>query len=492
MTRVLIAASECVPLVKTGGLADVIGALPGALAREGIDARVLLPGYPAVMSRIGAQSGGPAGQAGDLGPPPGLDTVLSGPARLLAATVGTVDLFVLDAPERFAREGGLYETGGRDWADNAERFAALSQAAAGIAADGVNLTDGSRWEADVLHANDWQTGLAPIYAGLREGRRVPSVLTIHNIAYQGLMDPALAPRLGLPPASFGEGWEFHGRLGFLKGGLMAADRITTVSPGYAREIITPAFGMGLEGVLAARRDRLSGILNGADTAVWDPASDRAIEVAYSADVPAPKAQCRTALLREFGLEEGDGPLVGLVTRLTWQKGIDLLLTALPRLIARGGRLVVIGAGDPGLEAALQAAAGAYRGRVAVTLGYDDALSHRIFAGADAIAVPSRFEPCGLTQLYALRYGALPVVARTGGLGDTVIDATPAGLAAGAATGFVHAPDDAESLAHAFERLADVMADPATHDRMRAAAMRHPVGWGPSAKAYADLYRRLTG
>ncbi|MEM6972390.1 MAG: glycogen synthase GlgA [Pseudomonadota bacterium] len=496
MTRVLIAASECVPLVKTGGLADVIGALPAALAGEGTEARVILPGYPAVLSRIGAEPLGKAGGATDLGAAPGLDTAVSGPARLLAARVGELDLFVLDAPERFSREGGLYETGGRDWPDNAERFAALSQAAAGVAQDGVTLGDGTTWRPDVLHANDWQTGLAPIYAALRAApstaRRVPSVLTIHNISYQGLMDAALAPHLGLPPAGFGQGWEFHGRLGFLKGGLMVADRITTVSPGYAREILTPEFGMGLEGVLKSRETVLSGILNGADTAVWDPATDAAITSPFDATDLAGKTACRDALLQEFGLEPGDGPLVGLVSRLTWQKGIDLLVEALPRLLSRGGRLAVLGSGETGLETALRNASHAYRGQVGVRIGYDEALSHRIFAGSDAVAVPSRFEPCGLTQLYALRYGALPVVARTGGLGDTVIDATPAALMSRSATGFVHTPGDADSLAHAFDRLADAMADAEIHTAMQRSAMDQPVGWGPSARDYAALYRGLLG
>ncbi|MEO1469789.1 MAG: glycogen synthase GlgA [Pseudomonadota bacterium] len=495
--KVLIAASECVPLVKTGGLADVIGALPGALAGVGVEARVLLPGYPGVLSRIGATPMGSPGQGVDLGPPPGVDPAIAGAARLVEATVdtgaGALAVLVLDAPGLFDRTGGLYEHGGADWPDNAERFAALAQAAAGIARHGIVGRGGARgagpWRPDVLHANDWQTGLAPVYAA-QWGTGVPTVLTIHNIAYQGLFDASLAPRLGLAPAGFGSGWEFYGELGFLKGGLMAADRITTVSPGYAREIVTPAFGMRLEGVLAARRDRLSGILNGADTAVWDPATDPAVAAPFSAADPAPRAASRAALAEAFALEDTGGPVLAVVSRLTWQKGIDLLLGALPGFLATGGRLVLLGSGDAALETALGAVAAANPGRVGLRIGYDETLSHRIFAGADAIGVPSRFEPCGLTQLYALRYGALAVVARTGGLGDTVIDATPAALAAGAATGFVHDPDSAAGLADALARMRATWDDRDTWAAMQAAAMRSPVGWGPSAAAYAALYREI--
>ncbi|MEL6198487.1 MAG: glycogen synthase GlgA [Pseudomonadota bacterium] len=475
--KVLLAASECVPLVKTGGLADVIGALPGALAPEGVETRVLLPGYPAVTAALE--------DVEDLGPPPDLDPALAPDARLLSARAGGLDLLVLHAPTRFDRAGGLYENRGADWPDNPERFAALARAAAAIAAEGAG-----GWLPDLLHVHDWQTALAPVYL-TRHARRAPTVLTIHNIAYQGQFDAALAGPLGLPPAGYGEGWEFHGRLGFLKGGLMAADAITTVSPGYAREIVTPAFGMGLEGVLAARRDRLSGILNGADTTVWNPAADPAIPAPYGPDDLAGKTAATQALRNRLALaQDAPGPLLGVVSRLTSQKGIDLLMGALPGHLARGGQLALLGSGDPGLEAALSEAAAAHPGALGVVIGYDEALAHLIFAGAHSIAVPSRFEPCGLTQLYALRYGSPPVVARTGGLGDTVIDATPAAMLTGAATGFVHDADDVTALATGLERLAAAFADPAAWTQIQGSAIRHPVGWGPSAAAYAALYRRL--
>ncbi|MEL7171360.1 MAG: glycogen synthase GlgA [Pseudomonadota bacterium] len=475
--RVLHVASECAPLVKTGGLADVLGALPGVLAAEDVSAKILLPGYPQVMAALEASR--------EIPLPEGLEGELTGgPARLLAATAAGLDLLVLDAPARFRREGGIYETNGRDWPDNAYRFGAFSKLGALIASAGA---DG--WRPDILHAHDWQAGLAPFYLDLM-GRPVPSVITIHNISYQGLFEPSVLTVLGIPQAAFThERLEFWGQVGFLKAGLVAADAITTVSPGYAREILTPDFGMGLEGVLAARASDVSGILNGADTTVWNPATDPHIAAPYT--VLEGKAANRAALLQRFGLDEGEGPLLGLVSRLTRQKGIDILLEALPGFVDAGGRVALLGSGEAALEAALTAAAAQNPGRVGVFIGYDEALSHLVYAGSDAVAVPSRFEPCGLTQLYALRYGAAPVVARTGGLGDTVIDANPAALAAGVATGFVHAPGDGPSCAHALERLVTAYAQRETWRQIVANAMAQPVGWGPSAAAYAALYRRLS-
>ncbi|MEM6354333.1 MAG: glycogen synthase GlgA [Pseudomonadota bacterium] len=480
--RVLHIASECAPLVKTGGLADVVGALPSVLAAEGVEAKVLLPGYPAVMAKLE--------KSREIALPDGLEGELTGgPARLLEAEAAGLSLLVLDAPARFRREGGIYETNGRDWPDNAYRFGAFAKLGALIAARGM-AGGAEGWRPDVLHAHDWQAGLAPFYLDLM-GRPVPSVITIHNISYQGLFDPTALTALGIPQSTFSpDRLEFWGQVGFLKAGLVTADAITTVSPGYAREILTPEFGMGLEGVLTARDRAVSGILNGADTTVWNPAADPLIAAPYAS--PEGKAANRAALLERFGIEDGPGPVLGLVSRLTRQKGIDLLLKALPGFLAAGGRVALLGSGEASLEAALTAAAAQNPGRVGVFIGYDEALSHLVYAGSDAIAVPSRFEPCGLTQLYALRYGATPVVARTGGLGDTVIDANPAALAAGVATGFVHAPGDASDCAHALQRLATAYADRETWARLTANAMAHPVDWGPSAAAYAALYRRLAG
>ncbi|MEO1457295.1 MAG: glycogen synthase GlgA [Pseudomonadota bacterium] len=482
--RVLIAASECAPLVKTGGLADVIGALPGALAGAGVEARVMLPGYPPVLAALDAVT--------DLGPVDPLpDGIPGSGARVLAAEAAGLSLLVLDAPALFVRQGGIYESGGMGWPDNHLRFGAFCRAVAEIGVAGA-----AGWRPDVVHLNDWQTGLVPLFLE-REAAEAgvaapPTLITIHNIAYQGLFGREAIGALGLPPSGFTpEGYEFWGEVGFLKAGIQTADAITTVSPGYAREILTPAFGMGLEGVLAARRDRLSGILNGADTAVWNPAADPHLPAAYSAAEPAGKDAAKAALIAHFGLErEGAGPLLVVVSRLTAQKGIDLLLAALPGFLARGGRFALLGSGDAALEASVQAAAKADPDRVGVVIGYDESLAHLLFAGGDAIAVPSRFEPCGLTQLYGLRYGTLPLVARTGGLGDTVIDANPAARAMGVATGFVFAPATVDALAGALDRLADAWAEPAVWQGMMARAMAQPVGWEASAGAYAALYGRL--
>jgi starch synthase len=472
MIRVLSVASECAPLVKTGGLADVVGALPAALAPEGAEMRTLLPGYPAVMAAAGgfeAQRSWP-----DL---------FGGPARLLAGRAAGLDLLVLDAPHLYDRPGGPYlDASGRDHPDNDLRFAALSWTGALIGAEGLG-----DWTPDVLHCHDWQAGLAPLYLKAR-GHELPSVMTVHNIAFHGLtaasrIDALALPRWGFHP----EGYEYHGHVSALKAGLMFAWKVTTVSPTYARELTTPEFGTGLDGVIRARGGDVTGVLNGIDESVWDPASD---PHAPPFEDPRGKAKATEALANEFGLPHGDGPLCVVISRLSDQKGLDLLLSALPALLARGGRLALLGAGDPGLEGAWRAAADAYPG-VSVRIGYDEALSHRMIAGGDAILVPSRFEPCGLTQLYGLRYGTVPVVARTGGLADTVIDANPAALSAGVATGVQFAPVTAPALAVAIDRLCDLYADPKAFARIQRNGMKSAVGWGPSAAAYATLYRRLS-
>ena len=419
--KVLSVASECVPFVKTGGLADVVGALPGALAPLGVEVRVLLPGYPAVKAALPDDA-----EVHELARLPG------GRARLAGARAAGIDVMVLDSPRLFDRPGNPYlGPDGGDWPDNHLRYGALCRLAARIATEGAG-----GWRPDVVHLHDWQAGLAA--AGLKLGRRPapPSLLTVHNIAFQGLFPPEAATPLGLPKAGFHPGgFEYFGQLGFLKAGLVYADRISTVSPTYARELTRPEFGMGLEGVIASRRAEVHGILNGIDLEVWNPASDPHIAVRFSARAPAGKAGNRVALARRFKLHcRGGGPLFCVVSRLTRQKGLDLLLEILPRLLARGASLALLGSGDADLERAFLAAAGDHPGRVGAVVGWDEPLSHLMQAGADAIVVPSRFEPCGLTQLYGLRYGTLPVVARTGGLADTVIDANEAALRAGVATG----------------------------------------------------------
>ncbi len=472
MRPVLSVASECAPLVKTGGLADVVGALPAALAATGWELRTILPAYPQVLA--GLEDGAVVGEDADL---------FGGPARVLFGRAAGLGVYLLDAPHLFDRTGSIYLTPeGDDWADNPERFAALSFVAARIADEGA---DG--WRPEILHAHDWQAALAPLYLQERGNRRVPTILTVHNIAFQGLVPAERAAALRLPPGGFTpDGYEYWGQISALKAGLVAADRITTVSPTYARQLMTPEFGMGLDGVIRARREVLSGILNGIDAAIWNPAADPEISRFRT---PRGKVRARDALLELTGLPDGPGPLAVVVSRLTDQKGLDLLLEALPALTDRGGRLALLGTGDAELEEAWRAAA-AENPHVWTRIGYDEGLSHRMIAGADAILVPSRFEPCGLTQLFGLRYGTIPVVAMTGGLADTVIGASPAALRAGVATGVQFHPITAEALAAALDQLCDLFADAELWNRMQRNAMRQPVGWDVSAAEYAVLYESL--
>lgn len=471
--RVLSVASECAPLVKTGGLADVVGALPGALAEAGVEMRVLLPGYPAVTTALE-----------DRRELHVFEDLFGGRAALLAGRAAGLELLVVDAPHLFDRPGTPYlDPQGRDWPDNPERFAALCWAGAHVGARGA---DG--WHPQVLHGHDWQAGLITEYLPRMGGGEVRTVLTIHNIAFTGATDPSRMHALRLDPWRFhSEAFEFWGGISALKAGLMGADALTTVSPSYAEELMTPEFGMGLEGVMRHRRGVLTGILNGIDDRTWDPASDP--DIVRFAD-PAGKAAATQALRDELGLPQARGPLCVIVSRMTHQKGLDLVLETLPALLEAGGQLAVLGSGDPGLEHAFRQAG--TDPNVSVRIGYDEAFSHRLIAGGDAILVPSRFEPCGLTQMYGLRYGTIPVVALTGGLADTVINASPAALARGVATGLQFAPVTAAALRSALVRLSELFADRDVWTAMQANAMAQPVGWAQSARAYADLYARLIG
>lgn len=475
--KVLSVASEAVPLVKTGGLADVAGALPAAVAPHGVEITTLLPGYPAVMKAIG--------KARTLHTYPDL---LGSPARLVAAKLGDHPLVVLDAPAWFAREGGPYaDHAGRDWPDNGRRFAALGRAAADLAA---GVVKGRRF--DVVHAHDWQAALALAYLRY-DGGRIPSVMTIHNMAFQGWFGADLFPALALPQQAWSvDGVEYHGGVGFLKAGMEAASAITTVSPTYAGEIRSPDFGMGLEGIVAARGERVRGVLNGIDTAQWNPETDPELPVTYSPRKLDRRARNRRALEAEFGLEPGDGPLFIVVSRLTWQKGMDVLLQAIDHLVGMGGRLALLGSGDAALENGFHAVSARHAGRVSIRTGYDEALSHRMQGGGDAILVPSRFEPCGLTQLYGLAYGCIPVVSRTGGLADTVIDANVAALQAGVATGIQFDGVTLASLTTAINRTVALFSQPEQWRRIQRNAMACDFSWSRSGRAYADLYTQLAG
>ncbi|MGO1411029.1 glycogen synthase GlgA [Microbacterium sp. JB110] len=474
--RVLSVASECAPLVKTGGLADVVGALPAALAELGWHSRVLIPAYPSVRARAGRSRR--VWRTDDL---------FGGPAAVRSCSVDGLDLLLLDAPHLFDRPGGPYSVDGHDHPDNHVRFAALSWAAARIAIDGLS----DRWRPDLVHAHDWQAGLAPSYLTYA-GSDVPTVMTIHNIAFQGIFGPDALDRLRLPTWDHHpDALEYHGLVSALKAGMVHASRVTTVSRTYAEQLATAEFGFGLEGVVAARtaRGEMTGIVNGIDTAVWDPSTDPHV-VGYDADSPARKADNRGALLREFDLDDPDGPLAVVVTRLTHQKGVDLLLEALPHFIAAGGAVAVLGSGEPDYEHWLRELSARFPRSVGVRIGYDEPLSHRMYAGADLVVVPSRFEPCGLTQLYGLRYGSLPLVSSTGGLRDTVADAVPAAMANSTATGFVFSDISARGLADAFDRATSLYADGEAWAQVRDRAMREHVDWAASARQYGDLFEEL--
>jgi starch synthase len=476
--RVLFVTSECFPLIKTGGLADVAGALPLALARQGVDVRVLLPAYPGVPERLdGAQ------------PTAAVQDLFGGDARLIGGrTADGLGVLALDAPHLYDRPANPYlGPDGRDWPDNHRRFAALSWTAAALA--GGRLPVG--WQPDLVHAHDWQAGLTPAYLRFHADTRPPSVFTVHNLAFQGLFPRTVLAELHLPPSSFtAAGLEFYDQVGFLKAGLVYADRLTTVSPTYAREICTAEHGMGLDGVLRGRADVLTGIVNGIDAEIWNPATDPHSAAPYSVRRLSAKASNKKALAAALGFDDDDGPLFCVVSRLTVQKGLDLLLEALPALLEGGGRLAMLVAGDPDLEAAYAAAERAHPNRVRVVFGYDEPLSHRLQAGADMIIVPSRFEPCGLTQLYGLRYGTLPIVARTGGLADTVIDANEAALRDGVATGFQFAPVTADALVIALQRALALYRDRSRFQAVQRRAMTRTVDWSAPAAAYRALYSGL--
>jgi starch synthase len=475
--RVLSVASEIYPIIKTGGLADVAGALPIALAAEGVEVRTLVPGYPAVLAAL-----------------QGVEQILEWPlffggrTRLLQGSSAGLDLFVLDAPHLFGRPGNPYlAPGDVDWPDNALRFAALARMAENI---GLGLVPS--FIPDVLHAHDWQAALTPAYLHY-SGRPGPAtVMTVHNLAYQGRFPSALLAELGLPPDSFTvDGVEYYGSIGFLKAGLLFADRITTVSPSYAMEIQSDEGGMGLGGLLRGRADDLIGILNGIDVSVWNPATDPHIAGRYDADGVAGRAANKAALQQQFGLANSpDAFLVGVISRLSWQKGLDLLLDNLPALLADGVQLVLLGAGDADLQDGYREAASANPGRVGVVIGYDEVLAHLIQAGSDALAVPSRYEPCGLTQLCALRYGAVPIVSRVGGLEDTVVDADESAVAGGTATGFKFAPVTSDNLGHALRRALAAFRDQPVWRKIQNAGMRTDVSWRNRAGRYAELYREL--
>lgn len=478
MIDVLSVTSEVYPLIKTGGLADVAGALPAVLAPLGVGMRTLIPGYPPVMDRL--ESGRVVADLGDY---------FDGPGRLIAGRGAGLDLVVLDVPHLYERPGNPYlGPDGKDWDDNWKRFAALSFAAYELAR---GVVDGYR--PQIVHSHDWQAGLLPAYVAFNAPTRVKTVQTVHNIAFQGRFTWDIFSELRLDFRAASEGAiEYFGGIGYLKAGLQCADAITTVSPTYAQEIRTGFYGMGLEGLLQDRAAVLHGILNGIDIDAWDPARDPALVQNYSASTAHLREANKAALNERFELDDSPGPLFGVVSRLTWQKGMDMLVDCADELVAFGGKLCVLGSGEVELANGLKGAAMRHPGRIGFIDGYDEKLAHLIQGGADVMVVPSRFEPCGLTQLYGLRYGCVPLVSRVGGLADTLIDANEAAVEAGAATGIVFAPATEEALVEGIRRAVHLFASGKTWRKMQRRGMKSDVSWEASAEKYSDLYANLLG
>lgn len=474
--KILFVTAEAYPLLKTGGLGDVSGALPAALAKAGDDVRVMMPAYPQAVAmahnkRDGANLGDPLG---------------TGEVRLIEADMpgGGAPVWLVDCPALFARDGNPYVgPDGKDWPDNHLRFALLSRVAAMVAMPG-NVTG---WTPDVVHANDWQTGLIPAYLHYWGGRRARTLFTVHNLQYQGLFPATVLGQLGLPREALSiDGLEFHGNVSFLKAGLFYSDALSTVSPTYAQEIQTKELGCGMDGLLRLRAGALSGLLNGIDSDDWNPATDDKIPHPYSAGRLAGKAKNKAQLQRDMGLPvDPSAPLFGMVSRLTGQKGIDMVVEAAPKLVAQGAQLAILGSGDKAWETALSQLAATTPG-IRVSIGYDEDLAHRVIAGSDVFLMPSRFEPCGLTQMYALRYGTLPLVRNTGGLADTVVDVADDKRG----TGFVFDAPTAAAMMAAAQRALDLYATPKTWKAVQVRAMKRDFGWETAAQSYKSLYSAL--
>jgi starch synthase len=480
MTKILFVTSEAHPLIKTGGLGDVSGSLPAALKAQHCTLRLMLPAYPEAKSKLGELK-----RIAALRIPgtPGEIVLLEGEIPESKITVWLVDY----APA-FAREGNPYQgPDGHDWTDNAERFALFARAVCAVALGRAGL----RWVPDVVHCNDWQSGLVPALLSL-EATRPATVFTIHNLSYQGLFPAETFRELGLPAALWSHhGLEFHGRLSFIKGGIAYADRITTVSPGYAREIQTPEFGCGLEGLLHHRRGALRGILNGIDNKEWNPAADPHLVKRYDAKHLKNKAANKAALLEEFGLPPLDGYLLlGSVGRLVEQKGVDLILDLIKGLHRLPVQLVMLGSGAKHLEDAMLRAAKKHPEQISVKIGYNEGLAHRVEAGSDAFLMPSRFEPCGLNQLYSLRYGTLPIVHAVGGLADTVTDSNVQTLQENTATGFCFRQPTLEALQDTLERVLELYSRPDDWSAVMKNAMAQNFDWHASAGQYIQLYGEM--
>lgn len=479
--RVLFVSSEVHPLAKTGGLADVSEALPKALSARDVDVRLLMPAYPQAKARLMAQ-GTPIALKNVLG----FDDIALIPGLIPGSEL---PIWLVDCPPLYDRPGRLYcDPDGQEWQDNALRYAVLSHVAARLARGHTPLS----WRPDIVHANDWHTGIIPVLIGAGAAPRPPVVFTIHNMAYQGNFPASCLDFIGLPSHLYHpDGVEFHHRVSFLKAGVRYADRITTVSPTYAAEILCPEFGHGLEGIARQRQGDLVGILNGADYSLWDPVNDRHLIERYDRHDISGKISCKAALMRELGLPTAQGaPLIAFSSRLVEQKMADVVLEVAPAIVAAGGQFALLGEGELRFEAAFADLARRYPDSVSVRIGYDEPAAHRLLAGADILLAPARFEPCGLIQLYAMRYGTVPIVRRTGGLADTVVNAAPDTLHAGIATGLSFGDVSAAALGEAVRRAIDLFAQPLLWRRLQVACMQADFSWERSARRYLDLYQSL--
>ena len=476
--RVLFGSSEADPLAKTGGLADVSAALPMALADLGVDVRLVLPGYEQALSAAANKI--THAKLDDRGPP----------TQLVSARMPDTGLpvWLVDSPSLFRRSGGPYQDESRqDWPDNAQRFSHFSQVVAKIAADELGLG----WRPDIVHGNDWHTGLVPL---LLQGKRArPATLfTIHNLAYQGVFPASTLNDLGLPSEALSsEGIEFYGQISLLKAGIRYSERLTTVSPSYASEIMTPEHGCGLDGLLRARARHLYGILNGVDYRLWNPGDDPHLAQGFTVRDLTGKRACKAGLQRELGLDvDPDVPLVVSLSRITHQKMADVVLDALPAILDRPVQLALLGDGDRDLVNRFAETARSWPGRLAVRSGYTEPSAHRLLAAGDLLLHPSRFEPCGLTPLYALCYGALPIVRKIGGLADTIADATSGALRRGTANGFAFREATVTAMIEALDRALALYRQPVAWRRMQTTAMSEEFGWDASSRRYLAVYRKL--
>lgn len=482
--RILFVAAEVSPFARTGGLGDVVGALPPVLAAHGLDVRIVMPLYEAVRH----QEVSLTLVCNDLRVPLSLGerTAQVWQGDVLGRSSGhTVPIYFIEQDDYFARPG-LYGDDVGEYGDNPFRFTFFCRAT-------LALAERLAWFPHVMHCHDWHTGLIPAYVRFPPGLEsrlasAATVFTIHNLAYQGVFPAAVFNHTGLPPQLFQPaGVEFYGHVNFMKAGLSYADLLTTVSPTYAEEICTPEYGYGLDGVLRERRQSLVGIVNGADYDLWNPATDPALVTNYSLDDPDGKARCKLSLLRKFGmLEDLDLPVFGMVTRFADQKGIDLVAEALERLFALNSSVVILGSGERRYEELFSALGRRYPDRLGIRLGFNDELSHQIQAGSDFLLMPSRFEPCGLTQMYAMRYGTIPIVRATGGLRDTVL---PFDSTTRQGTGFVFSEATANALVGAVSTAVEVFHDKEAWSQLQRNAMAQDFSWDRSALRYIELYRQ---